>query len=149
MRLNSSLVLVLLAGVSNALPASQNSADDELSNEPFNSPEIQESMKQLEALTKWAHDKTNAVLEAKNKSNPGICTKDKLLIRKEWGALSNPERKAYTDAVLCLTKKDNKTPRSEVPGARNRHDDFVVTHMKATPFIHFAVGYRVPFHRDA
>lgn len=36
------------------------------------------------------------------------------------GALSKPERKAYTDAVLCLQSKPAKTPASVSSGARSR-----------------------------
>ena len=36
------------------------------------------------------------------------------------GSLSKPERKAYTDAVLCLQSLPAKTPASISSGARSR-----------------------------
>lgn len=35
------------------------------------------------------------------------------------------ERKNYTDAVLCLTRKPPRLPTAEYPGVRSRFDDFV------------------------
>jgi hypothetical protein len=36
------------------------------------------------------------------------------------GSLSQAERKAYTDAVLCLQAKGAHSPADLVPGARSR-----------------------------
>lgn len=58
------------------------------------------------------------------------------------GSLSKCERKAYTDAVLCFQKLPAKTPRSLVPGARSRYDDFLATHINQTLNIHYTVGRR-------
>lgn len=58
------------------------------------------------------------------------------------GSLSKPERKAYTDAVLCLQKLPAKTPRSLVPGVRSRYDDFLATHINQTLNIHYTVSRR-------
>ncbi len=35
------------------------------------------------------------------------------------------ERKNYTDAVSCLTRKPPRLPTAEYPGVRSRFDDFV------------------------
>ncbi|KUJ20503.1 Di-copper centre-containing protein [Mollisia scopiformis] len=56
------------------------------------------------------------------------------------------ERKAYTDAVLCLQAKTGLTPRSLIPGVRSRFDDFVATHQNQTGFIHFS-GTFLGWHR--
>ena len=48
------------------------------------------------------------------------CNVRNIAIRQEFGDLPNSMRKSYTDAVLCLQKKMNKTPNSLVPGARTR-----------------------------
>lgn len=53
--------------------------------------------------------------------------------------LSLDERKTYIDAVKCLQNKKPVTPKSIAPGARNRLDDFTVTHVNQTLFIHFSV----------
>lgn len=62
------------------------------------------------------------------------------LINDDRGALSARERKDYINAVKCLASKPNKTPASQFPGARNRYDDFVATHMNQTLSIHSTVS---------
>jgi hypothetical protein len=57
------------------------------------------------------------------------------------GALSKPERTAYTDAVLCLMSKPGLTYQTVVPGAKTRYDDFVWTHINQTLTIHGTVCY--------
>jgi len=60
------------------------------------------------------------------------------------GSLSNTERKAYTDAVLCLQSKKSKTPSSLIPGAKSRFDDWVGTHINQTLNIHYTVRLPCP-----
>jgi tyrosinase len=55
------------------------------------------------------------------------------------GNLSGKERFDYTNAVLCLQKKQAKTPSSLVPGAKSRFDDFVAAHINQTMTIHYTV----------
>ncbi|KAL2128572.1 hypothetical protein VTI74DRAFT_9013 [Chaetomium olivicolor] len=75
------------------------------------------------------------------------CTGKNLLRRKEWGSLSKAERLNYIDAVYCLYNNISFiTPPSEIPGVRNRYDDFVGGHLLLTPFVH-ADGFFLPFHR--
>lgn len=50
------------------------------------------------------------------------------------------ERKAYTDAVLCLQSKPSKFPAGVAPGAKTRYDDFVAVHINSTLFIHATVS---------
>ncbi|PQE10681.1 hypothetical protein CJF30_00010660 [Rutstroemia sp. NJR-2017a BBW] len=64
------------------------------------------------------------------------CTSGKLMVRKEWGDLSSAERKAYIAAVQCLMTSPSKLPAGQFPGAHNRYEDFVVTHMQQTLNIH-------------
>jgi len=59
------------------------------------------------------------------------------------GMLSNKERKAYTDAVLCLQAKTGRTPTSLIPGVKSRFDDFVGTHINQTLNIHYTVSSHV------
>jgi tyrosinase len=66
-----------------------------------------------------------------------------MLIRS---ALSATERKSYISAVQCLSKKAPKTPSSAAPGARNRYDDFVATHINQTLTIH-GTGNFLGWHR--
>jgi tyrosinase len=77
------------------------------------------------------------------------------------------ERKNYTDAVLCLTRKPPRLPTAEYPGVRSRFDDFVAcvsvtsnvdkklntieltfhsTHINYTLHVHYS-GLFLPWHR--
>ncbi|KAK0609443.1 hypothetical protein B0T14DRAFT_441792 [Immersiella caudata] len=65
------------------------------------------------------------------KNPQGNCTLENTIRRKEWGDLSNPERRAYIDAVLCLQSKPPLTAH-QAPGAKSRFDDYVVVHVQQT-----------------
>lgn len=56
--------------------------------------------------------------------------------------LSSDEKKAYTDAVLCVQNSAALTPSDLIPGAKTRFDDFVGTHINQTMFIHYTVRYQ-------
>lgn len=60
--------------------------------------------------------------------------------------LTKEQRKAYTDAVLCLQSKPARTPSSLAPGAKSRFDDFVATHINQTNYIHYT-GTFLAWHR--
>lgn len=53
--------------------------------------------------------------------------------------MSNKDRIAYTDAVLCLQSKPSNAAPGLVPGARSRFDDFLAVHINQTFLIHFNV----------
>ncbi|KAK1758804.1 hypothetical protein QBC47DRAFT_314606 [Echria macrotheca] len=72
------------------------------------------------------------------------CTLSKLQVRREWSTLTKSERKAYTDAVLCLQSKPART--AGVPGAKSRFDDFVAVHINQTMEIHYT-GNFLSWHR--
>lgn len=62
-------------------------------------------------------------------------------------SLSKNDRLNYIDAVYCLYNNNSFiTPPSEIPGIRNRYNDFVGGHLQLTPFVH-ADGLFLPFHR--
>ncbi|KAF2746070.1 monooxygenase [Sporormia fimetaria CBS 119925] len=63
--------------------------------------------------------------------------------RVEWRQLKKKEKKAYIDAVLCLTKKK---AISGIAGTVNRFDDFVAVHNAQEPWIHW-VGHFILWHR--
>ncbi|KAF7594647.1 hypothetical protein BBP40_008737 [Aspergillus hancockii] len=74
------------------------------------------------------------------------CTPEKALVRKEWRELSYTERADYIDAIWCLRHLPSTLPNEEFPGARDRLDDFVVSHINYTNYIHFN-GVLLPWHR--
>ncbi|KAF1812874.1 Di-copper centre-containing protein [Eremomyces bilateralis CBS 781.70] len=74
------------------------------------------------------------------------CNFGKVMVRKEWGTMSQSQRKKYTDAVKCLYNRPSQSDPVLVPGARNRLDDFVATHLTFSNNIHFN-GYVFAWHR--
>lgn len=74
------------------------------------------------------------------------CTLANASVRREWGTLTKVERKAYTDAVLCLMAKPALTDASKVPGAKSRYDDFLYTHINQTLSIHGTANF-LSWHR--
>jgi tyrosinase len=125
MRFTSSVALTFLAGtLSNALPAPQDASTTTAVIEPSALPtapaqDTAAATEQIDQLALFAQQQANATLE-NNAVKRGSCNIYNVAVRREWGSLSNPERKAYTDAVLCLQKKTTKTPASLIPGARSR-----------------------------
>ncbi|KAF2007260.1 Di-copper centre-containing protein [Amniculicola lignicola CBS 123094] len=142
MRFAIPIVLSLLAGtLSIALPQELTTTAIPVAA----SSDVDEATDQLAQLSEFAKEQVNAVLEH-SKNKRGGCTLSKLSIRKEWGSLTNTQRKAYTDAVLCLQAKPPQTPTSLIPGARSRFDDWVGSHILRTPFIHYT-GNFLAWHR--
>ncbi|KAH6612253.1 hypothetical protein B0J18DRAFT_414358 [Chaetomium sp. MPI-SDFR-AT-0129] len=69
-------------------------------------------------------------------NSTATCTLENAAIRREWSDLTPAERKSYISAVLCLQSLPPKSPRDTVPGAQNRFDDFVATHMTMAGMLH-------------
>lgn len=152
MRFATSVVLTLAAGtLSNALPAPQaeeptSTTVAEASTLPTaasSDPEV--ASDQLDQLAQFAQQQANSTLED-NASKRGSCNIYNVAIRREWGSLSKADRKAYTDAVVCLQSKTAKTPSSIIPGAKSRFDDWVGTHINQTMTIHYT-GTFLGWHR--
>lgn len=57
------------------------------------------------------------------------------------GDLAPADRKTCIAAVQCLMTNPSKLPAGQFPGAYNRYEDFVVTHMKQTLSIHGTVCF--------
>ncbi|RDL39904.1 Di-copper centre-containing [Venustampulla echinocandica] len=85
-------------------------------------------------------------IEKAFKGQQGSCTLANVAVRKEWGMLSNSERKSYSDAVLCLMSKPSKTNPSDASGAKSRYDDFVWIHIMQTLEIHGTANF-LSWHR--
>ncbi|RBA13521.1 hypothetical protein FPRO05_02314 [Fusarium proliferatum] len=58
------------------------------------------------------------------------------LVRKEWRTLSTKEKHEYIGAVKCLATKPSQTGNIYA-GAKSRYDDFQVSHIVNTDFIHY------------
>ncbi|KAL2115391.1 hypothetical protein VTJ04DRAFT_9646 [Mycothermus thermophilus] len=91
---------------------------------------------------------------ASNASNapatkPSKCSPETMMWRKEWTALTPEEKRSFIASVYCLSKfpsQTNETVRSQATGVRTRFDDFVLSHIVSTPFVH-TNGLFLPFHR--
>jgi hypothetical protein len=149
MRFSTPLALTLFAGtLSNALPAPQDEATStivqaSLPTEASTNPSV--ASDQVDELAQFAQQQANASL-TDNASKRGTCNIFNVAVRREWGSLSQKERRDYTNAVLCLQSKKSKTPNSIVPGARSRFDDFVANHINQTLNIHYT-GTFLGWHR--
>lgn len=94
---------------------------------------------ELDVLNKRVNENILSQLQAKYDNlvprNSEACSFQSITIRRELyvilpldsvtltissGSLSKSDRKAYTDAVLCLQAKGARTPASLVPGAKSR-----------------------------
>ena len=62
-------------------------------------------------------------------------------------SLSLTQRKAYTDAVVCLQNKPSKLNPAVYPGAKTRYDDFLATHINYTLTIHLDAIF-LSWHRN-
>lgn len=63
------------------------------------------------------------------------------------GDMSEDERRSFIDACKCLHNAPSQTPPDIAPGARNRWDDFVVSHLLHTYDVHRS-PWLIPFHRE-
>ncbi|KAI0114600.1 Di-copper centre-containing protein [Hypoxylon sp. NC0597] len=116
---------------------------------PSTTDEISGSLAKLEDLLEQARSSQAEILGSRATSpskGEQTCTPENITIRREWGSLSEDERMAYTDAVLCLQSLPANTPTSLVPGARSRYDDFVASHINQTLYIHYS-GTFLAWHR--
>ena len=102
----------------------------------------------LEALGLGVENQTakRAPAPAGGPKYPAECNARSAYARKDWKRLSNTERTAYINAVLCLQKKPSQEDPSLFPGARTRYDDFVAVHLNQTLSIH-GTGNFLTWHR--
>ncbi|KAF4624372.1 hypothetical protein G7Y89_g13801 [Cudoniella acicularis] len=143
MKLISGIFLFLLPLVS-AMPV----LDAELATPAKNETAAERSLKTMAAK---ALNNTLATLDAdveaaKKAGLKPNCTRETLEWRQEFGSMAKDDRKAYTAAVACLMAKPNRTPKNISTGARSRFDDFIVTHVLQTPFVHDSATF-LPWHR--
>ncbi|KAH6682868.1 putative tyrosinase [Halenospora varia] len=114
-------------------------------------PKLKEDGLKLDALRQKSLDIILKNLDAeeealKKAGKVANCTRENLSFRIEFGSMETEDRKAYTDAVTCLQSKEANTPESVSTGAKSRFDDFIVTHILQTPFVHYS-GTFLGWHR--
>ncbi|RDA91931.1 hypothetical protein CP533_1296 [Ophiocordyceps camponoti-saundersi (nom. inval.)] len=92
-------------------------------------------------MRRISHQYTRDVIS----SLPGkSCNRENIVVRKEWDSLSRDERRDYIRATKCLIAKPSMAGNATL--ARNRFEDFVMTHVDKTFTIHFS-GLLLPWHR--
>ncbi|KAF2440766.1 Di-copper centre-containing protein [Karstenula rhodostoma CBS 690.94] len=143
MRFTTSVALCLVAALSTAIPTPQKDGSAATLPTQASSDEAQAN-EQLAQLAEFAGQTTNETLAANEKRDG--CSLGNLSVRREWSALTKKQRKAYTDAVLCLQSKPARTPASVAPGVRSRYDDFIATHILQANYIHYT-GTFLAWHR--
>ncbi|KAF1994200.1 Di-copper centre-containing protein [Amniculicola lignicola CBS 123094] len=85
-------------------------------------------------------------LSKKDKHGRRVCNHRTVAVRKEWRTMKPNERKKYIKAVQCMAKRKSHANKKKVPGARNRLDDFVASHLIESNQIHFN-GHLFAWHR--
>jgi len=86
-----------------------------------------------------------AAYQIQNGGSGSSCSLENVAVRQEWSTLSNSQKVAYSNAVLCLQNKPSKSG-SFAPGARSRYDDFVAVHINQTLTIHGTANF-LSWHR--
>lgn len=95
---------------------------------------------QVNLLARSALDLTLNSLKNRSLSHDrGSCTLETLRVRRDWRALTERERRAYIDSILCLQRLPPQTPAALAAGAKTRYDDFLATHINQTWHIHRTV----------
>lgn len=102
---------------------------------PAGNNENDQESKSLKGMERKYKRNIREVLEKRDRHHK--CNSRTVSIRREWGSMSKGDRLDYIKAVECLTKKASISNPAEVPGARNRLDDFAAAHIQETNNIHF------------
>ncbi|KAM0723152.1 hypothetical protein Q7P37_001352 [Cladosporium fusiforme] len=98
----------------------------------------------------WKNVSSIADERMKARDLEGSCTYENAAVRTEFRAMSNEQRKEFTDAITCL---QNMPPQSltaddaaEFPGVKSRYDEYVATHIENTLKIHATADF-LAWHR--
>ncbi|KAF7357228.1 Common central domain-containing protein [Mycena sanguinolenta] len=81
------------------------------------------------------------------RADTSTCSPETAAVRQEWGDMTDPQRTAYIDAVLCLMSTPSVYSPGVVPGAKSHFDDFMAVHINNTLTIHIS-GIFLPWHRE-
>ncbi|CAN9080630.1 unnamed protein product [Alternaria alternata] len=98
-------------------------------------------MVQLQLIVSWLCLASLPFAAALPATDSAVCKNP--IKRLEWRQLSDPQKRSYINAVLCLTTKKTK---SGIPGTINRFDDHHAVHVNQSDSIHF-VGHFLLWHR--
>ncbi|PTB41893.1 hypothetical protein M441DRAFT_57967 [Trichoderma asperellum CBS 433.97] len=79
---------------------------------------------------------------------PAACDCINPIVRQEWRTLSKQEQLAYINAVKCLKSQPAQLSKS-YEGVRSRFDDYQVTHMNNTDYIHWVVNWSLDVNTEA
>jgi tyrosinase len=74
------------------------------------------------------------------------CTSDQIRTRVDFNAMAPEDRKAYTDAVLCLMDQPSNLDPDLYPAAINKYMDYAVIHVNRTQHVHLD-GFFLTWHR--
>ncbi|KAK8091708.1 hypothetical protein PG997_002069 [Apiospora hydei] len=100
-----------------------------------------------EPVKKLIAEIQQGLIDELSKRGPdAACNLDKVVYRREYGDLTREERLDYVRAMQCMMDAPAKTPASVSPGAKNRFDDFVVTHIQQTFTAHYSGNFQA-WHR--
>jgi tyrosinase len=79
-------------------------------------------------------------------SDNGVCTPDKVKIRRNFDKLAPYERKAFTDAINCIREQPSHLDQELYSGAVNRFFDYAAVHINRTNVAHLS-GFFLTWHR--
>ena len=77
---------------------------------------------------------------------PVPCTAATQRVRKDFDAMPQWERKAYTDAIKCMRSLPSRLDQATYPGATNRYLDYAALHIERTRNVHLN-GFFLTWHR--
>jgi tyrosinase len=92
-----------------------------------------------QALTN-AYKVLNGTLQDGSKRSTA-CNSSTVVVRKEYGDLTQSERLDYIAAVKCIMGRPSKLSSTQYPGAKSRYEDFVIVHMNMTPSVHSTANF--------
>ncbi len=74
------------------------------------------------------------------------CNPDTVQVRQDFDKMAPEDRKAYTDAILCLMDRPSQLDPELYPGAINRFFDYSAIHINRTKVVHLD-GFFLTWHR--
>lgn len=64
------------------------------------------------------------------------CTPETTVVRKDWNAMTDAEKRALLSGMRCLQSLPSIHPAGLIPAAESLFDDFVAVHISVTPLTH-------------